>query len=443
MKKIISLLLAFAIFFTACGTSVNSGLKTSASVAQSADTATSEPIAESTTSVQEESVSVDSVSDSVAEADDNIEIRAMADRNPDLSDEDLQRYLCDEIYLKAVESLDSDEYCIDNVQAVYYSKEYIEQLEYNSQENIYFGFTQAELDSQFAGKKYVFTFDDASKQTKVIEVESYEDHSTEEILKDVAIGSGVLLICVTVSVATAGVAPAISMIFAVGAQSGATAALSGAAIGGISAGLVKGYQTGSFSDAMSAAAKGAAEGFKWGAIMGALSGGASETWGLHKATANGLSMKDAAEIQKESKYPLDIIKQFKSKAEYEIYKDAGLRTQMVNGKLALVQDIDWDRTSTLPDGTEVTNKWLVEHNYSPVDENGLPYEIHHVNQDADGTLAILKQQQHRGKGISKILNQEGKTGVHNPESGVPDAEWARQKHAFWKDYLKQCMVMKG
>ena len=156
MKKIISLLLAFTIFFTACGTSVTSGSKTSSSVAQSADTATSEPIAESTTSVQEESVSVDSVSDSVAEADDNIEIQAMADRNPDLSDEDLQRYLCDEIYLKAVESLDSDEYCIDNVQAVYYSKEYIEQLEYNSQENIYFGFTQAELDSQFAGKKWLF-----------------------------------------------------------------------------------------------------------------------------------------------------------------------------------------------------------------------------------------------------------------------------------------------
>lgn len=41
------------------------------------------------------------------------------------------------------------------------------------------------------------------------------------------------------------------------------------------------------------------------------------------------------------------------------------------------------------------------------------------------------------------LNQEGKTGVHNPESGVPDAEWARQRHAFWKDYLKQCMAVKG
>ena len=215
--------------------------------------------------------------------------------------------------------------------------------------------------------------------------------------------TGVILVCVTVSVATGGTAPAVSMIFALGAKTGTAMALSGGAIGGLSAGLVKGYQTGSFSDAMNVAALGASDGFKWGAIVGALSGGATEAWGLHKATANRLKMNEAAAIQRESKYPLDLISQFKSKAEYEIYRDAGLRTQMVNGKLALVRDIDLNYKSSLPDGTEVTNLQRMQKGYAPLDPaTGKAYQLHHINQDPNGTLAILKEAEHQGN--SSILN---------------------------------------
>lgn len=446
MRKIIALLLTLSICLTACGTaqsstSVSKKFTAENKIVRSAPSYAEEKKKSDTSAAEYEDTGVSTAADLTKYQ--KIEDQEIADQNMDLSDENLQRYLRDKIYTEAVDSFNSEEYCVDDVQTVYYSKEYIEQLSYNSQENIYFGFTQDELDKQFQGKKYVFTLDKGSGETTVTEVESYEDHTTEEVLKNVAIGSGVILVCVTVSAATGGAAPAVSMIFAASAKTGSIMALSGGAIGGICASLVKGYQTGSFKDAMNVAALGASDGFKWGAIMGALSGGASETWGLHRATANGLKMKEVAEIQRESKYPLDVIGQFKSRAEYEIYKNAGLRPQMVNGKLALVQDIDWNQTVKLPDGREVTNKWLVEHNYSPVDENGVAYELHHVNQDIDGTLAILTKQQHRGKGIPKILNRKGQEGVHNPEAGLSDAEWALQRNAFWKDYLKQCVAIKG
>lgn len=96
-------------------------------------------------------------------------------------------------------------------------------------------------------------------------------------LKNVAIGTGVILVCVTVSLVTGGLgAPAVSMIFAASAKTGTVMALSGGAMGGISAGIVTGVQTGDMEQALKAAALAGSEGYKWGAITGVISGGASE-----------------------------------------------------------------------------------------------------------------------------------------------------------------------
>lgn len=59
------------------------------------------------------------------------------------------------------------------------------------------------------------------------------------MLKNVAIGTGVILVCVTVSAVTAGAgAPAISLIFAASAKTGTIMALSSAGFGGFTAGVV-------------------------------------------------------------------------------------------------------------------------------------------------------------------------------------------------------------
>ena len=352
-----------------------------------------------------------------------------------LDDEFLHEHIEDLVYKETVSALNSKEYFVENVSSVYISKEYLEEISYNSQPNLYFGYSLAELDELFQGKRYIFTLAD-NGQTTIQEYQELEDNTTETMLKNIAVGTGVILVCVTVSVVSAGVgAPAVSMIFAASATTAKTFAVSSAVFGGISAGVVKGIQTGDFEEAVKAAGMGATEGFKWGAISGAIVGGGSEAFLLKTATKNGLTMNDAALIQADSELPLDVISQLHSMDEYLVYKNAGLKPIMVNGKTALVQNIDLEYMSQLPDGTEVTNLARMQKGYAPLDPmTGKAYQLHHVGQKADGTLAVLTDSQHQGN--SAILNIVGK------ESEIIRPEFSKTRKAFW-EYLGNVTFANG
>lgn len=352
-----------------------------------------------------------------------------------LDDVELLAHIEDLIYRETILSLNSEEYFVENVSAVYISKEYLEEVAFNSQSNIYFGYTLTELDELFQGTRYIFTLGEDG-QTTVQEFQEFEDMSTETMLKNVAVGTGVILVCVTVSVVSAGAgAPAVSMIFAASATAAKTFAVSSAAFGGISAGVVKGIQTGDFNEAIEAAAMGAAEGFKWGAISGAVIGGGSEAFLLKSATKSGLTMNEAALIQADSNLPIDVISQIHSLDEYMVYKNAGLKPIMVNGKTALIQNIDLNYVSQLPDGTEVTNLVRMQKGYAPLDPaTGKAYQLHHIGQKADGTLAVLTESQHQGN--SAILNIFGK------ESEIVRSEFAVTRKEFW-EYLGKSVFANG
>jgi len=348
-----------------------------------------------------------------------------------LSDPNLMRYFEDSVYSDLVARFDSEDYFVENVSTKYISKEYIEELEYNSQENIYFGYTLSELDEQFQGKRYVFTLGEDG-QTTVKEFEEFSyDFDFNKVIKNVAIGGGVILVCVTVSVLPVGPASAVSIVFATSAEEAKIWALSEAVISGASSAIVKGIQTGDFEEALLAGISDGSEGFKWGAISGALIGGAGEAINVlalkgADVTANGLTLKEASMIQKESKYPLDVIKQFKSFDEYNVYKTAGLKAKIINGKTALIPDIDLDFKSLLPDGSEVTNLQRILDGLAPIDPiTGKAYQLHHIGQKAEGTLAVLTELQHQGN--SKILNTIGK------ESEIDRAAFDKIRKAFWKD----------
>lgn len=343
-----------------------------------------------------------------------------------MGDPNLLRYTEDTIYENLVATLDSDEYFVENVSAVYISQEYIDELAFNSQANIYFGYTLQELAEQFQGKKYIFTLGDDGS-TIVTEFEEYDD-TYDRVLKNVAIGTGVILVCVTVSLVSAGLgAPAVSMIFSVAVQSGTKMALSGGIMGGVAAGIVTGVQTGDMDEALKAAALAGSEGFKWGAISGALAGGASEAIALKGATRSGLTMNEAATIQRESKYPLDVIKQFKSMDQYEICKNAGLYPVTVNGKTSLVRAIDLDYV----DDFGRTNLQRMKEGLAAIDpDSGLPYELHHIGQKTDSTLAILTKAEHMQGGNNSIWHEFGSASeVH---SAANEALWNRQRQTYWR-----------
>lgn len=217
-----------------------------------------------------------------------------------MDDPDLLRYMEDSIYADLETELGED-YVIENVKAAYVpfvSDEYKQELAYNSQENVYFGYTLSELDQQFQGARYIFTTDENGKTT-VKEFEAYDD-AYDQAIKNVAIGTGVILICVTVSVVSGGVGAApVCAVFAAAAKTGTVAALSGGVISGAAAGAVKAYETGGDMGAVAreAALKGS-EGFKWGAIAGALAGGVSEASALRNASKAAEAAKDGATVAK-------------------------------------------------------------------------------------------------------------------------------------------------
>ncbi|WP_273397946.1 hypothetical protein [Thermophilibacter mediterraneus] len=217
-----------------------------------------------------------------------------------MDDPDLLRYMEDSIYADLEAELGED-YVVENVTAVYVpfvSDEYKQELAYNSQENVYFGYTLSELDQQFQGARYIFTTDENGKTT-VKEFEAYDD-AYDQAIKNVAVGTGVILICVTVSVVSGGVGAApVCAVFAAAAKTGTIAALSGGVISGAAAGAVKAYETGGDMEAVAreAALKGS-EGFKWGAITGALAGGVSEASALRNASKAAEAAKDGATVAK-------------------------------------------------------------------------------------------------------------------------------------------------
>lgn len=349
-----------------------------------------------------------------------------------LDDTSLLSYMEDKVYTELVAELNNEGYFIENVQAIYISKEYLDELSYNSQENIFFGYKLSELDECFAGTRYVFALDE-NGQTTVKEFEKYDD-TYERVLKNVAIGAGVILLCVTVSAVTGGLgAPAVSMIFAASAKTAATMALSSGVISGVSAGVVTGIKTGDFDEAVKSAALAGSESFKWGAVTGAITGGVGEAVALKGATLNGLTMNEAAAIQKESKYPLDVIKQFSSREQYEICKSAGLSPQMVNGNIALIRKID----PNLVDDMGRTNLQRMRQGLAAIDSNGASFELHHIGQHADSTLAMLTKAEHMQGGNNKIWHVFGEaTEVHGPGN-----TWDIQRQEFWKHLAS--LVAKG
>ncbi len=348
-----------------------------------------------------------------------------------LDDNALLVYVEDLVYDETVTVLNSDEYVVESVNAIYISKEYIDEVAFNSQSNVFFGYTLNELNEIFQGSRYIITLSEDG-ETTVQELQEITDTYSEDIMKNVAIGTGVILVCVTVSVVSSelGAPAAFSAIISASAKSASIFALSSAAFDGIPAGIVRGYQTGDVNAALKAVAISGSEGFKWGAITGAVFGGAKEAFLLKKGTISGLTMGEVAKIQKESKLPMDIIKQIHTMEEYDVYKKAGLVTKIVNKRTALVQYIDLNYKSTLPDGTEVTNLTRMLKGYAPLDPvTGKQYNLHHIGQKADATLAVLTESQHQSN--SKILNILGK------ESEIDRLEFDKIRKAFWKDLGNQ------
>lgn len=282
IRAIIAILLSCSLLFSACTT-------VSSEKSHVDDTSVQETqVDDSLTGVEDQQDTNPSSEDSDdPDKENNDEIGTVEDEQiPDfygMNDPALLQYVEDTVYAGLVRDFSSEDYVIEDVEAIYYSEDYLQEVAFNSKSNIYFGYTLAELDEQFQGQRYVFTLGDDGK-TIVTPFEAYDD-TYDRVIRNVAIGTGVILICVTVSVVTAGTgtAPTVSLIFAAAAKTGTEFALSSAVISGVASGVITGIQTKDFDKALKAAALNGSESFKWGAISGVIVGGATEAITLSRA----------------------------------------------------------------------------------------------------------------------------------------------------------------
>lgn len=132
---------------------------------------------------------------------------------------------------------------------------------------------------------------------------------------------------------------------------------------------------------------------------------------------------ETKEALSEEGYTDKVIDSITSEEEAEIYKDAGLECQTVNGNDVLINtEIDLDQTDALGD----TNLERMEKGKSPLDANGKPIELHHVGQKADSPLAELTHAQHMEGGNNTILHDTTK------ESEIDRGTFAKEREAHWK-----------
>ena len=344
-----------------------------------------------------------------------------------LDDEDLHYYLEDRIYEELITNLHSEDYVVEDVSVKYASKEYLEEVKFNSQSTSYFGYTTEKLDSMFEGEKYVFTLSDDNKTT-VQELSEIEKSSKEIMMENIVVGSGIILATATLSLVApaAGLPVAIQVILCASAKGATTMAISSAGIAGTISIITEMITTGDYNESFKSGCLSASEGFKWGALSGAIASGSTTAVTLKLGTEGGLTMSQVATIQKESKYPIEIIKKFNSVEQYNICKDAGLKAFSVNGKTALIRNIDLDYVDNV---TGKTNLQLMQSRKAPIDPvTGQKMELHHLGQEIDSPLAILKRSEHTQNGndsIWHILTE----GFENPSS---QQGWTKQRGDFWE-----------
>lgn len=231
MKRITALLLSCCLLLAGCNKNLSQSVITSAENTEQAAVQTSESVETEVTDHEPEQNEVSFNG---------------------LSDPDLCRYLEDDVYFELVNALNSEKYFVENVKTQYISKEYVEELTYNSQENTFFGYSLSTLYEALGDTKFVFTLGDDG-QTDIKPFEKYDD-TYERVIKNVVIGTGVILICVTVSIVTSGAAApgavsTISTVFAASAKGAASMAVSGAVFSGVVDGLITGFETNDFEAA--------------------------------------------------------------------------------------------------------------------------------------------------------------------------------------------------
>lgn len=142
-----------------------------------------------------------------------------------------------------------------------------------------------------------------------------------------------------------------------------------------------------------------------------------------ESVEDGLTEAEKEKLKEETGWSDEIVDSTRSVEEAEIYKNADLKEEEINGKKCLIRsDIDMEQK----DEFGRTNKERMENGNAPLTENGETVELHHIGQKQDSPLAELTTQEHRGKGNDTILHDKQK------ETEIDRGEFAKERKQHWE-----------
>lgn len=142
----------------------------------------------------------------------------------------------------------------------------------------------------------------------------------------------------------------------------------------------------------------------------------------------GLSDEEKNNLQNETGWSNNVLDSIGSKEEADIYKNAGLHNENINGRECLTRN-DFNLDEKDEDG--ISNRDRMERGRPPVTDSGENVELHHIGQKQDSPLAELTTNEHRGTGNDAVLHDKTK------ESEIDRNEFAKERSAHWKDRLNE------
>lgn len=138
---------------------------------------------------------------------------------------------------------------------------------------------------------------------------------------------------------------------------------------------------------------------------------------------DGLTEIEKEKLKEETGWSDEILDSTRSIEEVEIYKNADLKEEEINGKKCLIRNYI---AMEQEDEFGRTNKERMENGNAPLTENGEIVELHHIGQKQDSPLAELTTQEHRGKGNDTILHDKQK------ETEIDRGEFAKERKQHWE-----------
>lgn len=133
-------------------------------------------------------------------------------------------------------------------------------------------------------------------------------------------------------------------------------------------------------------------------------------------------------ICKQSKYSADVNEYISTTKELEVYQNESLEEDYINGRIVLKDNrIDLN----FKDAKGKTNLERMEKGLAPLDEDGRPYNLHHIGQKVDSPLAELKDNIHK-QNDSILHDKNITTEVHDG-----NINWDKERANHWKKRAKK------